>query len=150
MTEHDDAASAPDENGRFPSQVDDLLRAGRKIEAIKLLRQLQGLDLRDAKSAAERRAVELGIQSKPSPCFVATVAFGGPFEREVCALRRLRDERLVLSAPGRLFIRAYNRFGPVLAEWIQPRPAARVACRYLLRPLARLVDRVSDPGRRSS
>jgi ribosomal protein L7/L12 len=41
-------------------RIDDLIRAGRKIEAIKEYRALHGVDLKAAKDAVEARARELG------------------------------------------------------------------------------------------
>lgn len=48
--------------GKPPSttEIDGLLRAGRKIEAIKQYRVLHGVDLKAAKDAIEARARELG------------------------------------------------------------------------------------------
>jgi ribosomal protein L7/L12 len=43
-----------------PAQIDDLLRTGRKIEAIKVYRRLHGVDLKTAKDAVDARARELG------------------------------------------------------------------------------------------
>lgn len=43
-----------------PTDVDALLRGGRKIEAIKLYRSLHGVDLKTAKHAIDTRARELG------------------------------------------------------------------------------------------
>jgi ribosomal protein L7/L12 len=40
--------------------IDDLLRAGQKIEAIKMYRRLHGVDLKSAKDAMDARAHELG------------------------------------------------------------------------------------------
>jgi len=45
---------------RQPGDIDGLLRAGRKIEAIKLYRAEHGVDLKAAKDAVEARARELG------------------------------------------------------------------------------------------
>ena len=43
-----------------PEQIDQLLRAGHKIEAIKAYRTLHGVDLKAAKDAIDARARELG------------------------------------------------------------------------------------------
>ena len=43
-----------------PERVDELLRAGRKIEAIKMHRLLHGVDLKTAKDAIDARARQLG------------------------------------------------------------------------------------------
>jgi ribosomal protein L7/L12 len=43
-----------------PSDIDDLLRAGQKIAAIKRYRAQHGVDLKTAKDAIDARARELG------------------------------------------------------------------------------------------
>lgn len=43
-----------------PERIDQLIRAGRKIEAIKEYRALHGVDLKAAKDAVEARGRELG------------------------------------------------------------------------------------------
>ena len=43
-----------------PERIDELLRAGQKIEAIKEYRVLHGVDLKTAKDAIDARARELG------------------------------------------------------------------------------------------
>jgi hypothetical protein len=125
----------------LPPEVDSLLQQGKKIEAVRVIRQSLGLDLRDAKNVADQRAHQLGLGRRSKACFVATAAFGGPFEAEVAQLRRFRDDRLEQSAAGRAFVRVYETFGPALARRIEHRPAARAACRAMLRPIARWASR---------
>jgi ribosomal protein L7/L12 len=43
-----------------PPEIDGLLRAGQKIEAIKRYRALHGVDLKTAKDAIDARAREMG------------------------------------------------------------------------------------------
>jgi len=43
-----------------PERIDQLIRAGQKIEAIKEYRALHGVDLKAARDAVEARARELG------------------------------------------------------------------------------------------
>jgi ribosomal protein L7/L12 len=43
-----------------PARIDELLRAGHKIDAIKAYRTLHGVDLKAAKDAIDARARELG------------------------------------------------------------------------------------------
>jgi ribosomal protein L7/L12 len=43
-----------------PEQIDTLLQAGRKIDAIKAYRRLHGVDLKTAKDAIDARARQLG------------------------------------------------------------------------------------------
>lgn len=43
-----------------PATIDELLRGGQKIEAIKCYRAMHGVDLKTAKDAVDARARELG------------------------------------------------------------------------------------------
>jgi ribosomal protein L7/L12 len=44
-----------------PATIDELLRGGQKIEAIKHYRAMHGVDLKTAKDAIDARARELGL-----------------------------------------------------------------------------------------
>jgi hypothetical protein len=49
----------PDTARPSPAEIDGLLRAGQKIEAIKMYRTLHGVDLKAAKDAIDARGREL-------------------------------------------------------------------------------------------
>ena len=73
-------------------------------------------------------------------CFIATAAFGSPYERHVKTLTEFRDNHLLTNRPGMAFVRWYYRHSPVFADYIRRRQAARAFVRTLLRPLAWLVS----------
>lgn len=126
------------EAGEGDDEVDRLLRARKKIDAVRAYRNLAGCGLKEAKDAIELRAVELGLQSRPSKCFVATAACGGGEQAEVMALRRYRNRVLKRSAPGRALIRAYERISPPVA-WAVGHHEGLAACvRWLVVRLVRL------------
>lgn len=64
------ASSSPDP---LESQLLPLLRAGRKIEAIKLCRQEMGCGLKEAKDYVELLAAKHGIAAKGAGCSSAAV-----------------------------------------------------------------------------
>lgn len=65
-------------------------------------------------------------------CFVATSAYGNPCHPDVVALRAFRDNHLIRTRAGRLFVRFYWIVGPKLAAKIcHDHPHAR-ATRYAL------------------
>ena len=79
---------------------------------------------------------------KGSGCFIATAVYGSPDAPAVLELRRFRDERLLHSAWGQLFVRLYYACSPPVAGWLRSRPGVarcvRSACldpfvRFLLR-----------------
>ena len=78
-----------------------------------------------------------------SLCFVATAAWGSPLEREVGRLRAFRDQRLLPSAFGQLFVAGYYAFGPSLAQVIAPDPRLRALSRRALAPLVALVGELT-------
>ena len=69
-------------------------------------------------------------------CFVATAAYGdNPVAEPVRTLRRYRDKRLARTVQGRLFIRAYYRYGPYGAAVVRRYPRLKPAVRFALRPI---------------
>jgi hypothetical protein len=73
-------------------------------------------------------------------CFIATAAFGSRLDPHVAELRRFRDQALMATVPGRLFVAAYNRLSPPLARLIAGHDALRGAVRVLLWPLVLAVE----------
>jgi hypothetical protein len=69
------------------------------------------------------------------PCFIATAAFGSPWQRHVCTLRTFRDQYLKSFSLGRLFIRLYERYSPPLAQTIEKHEEIRPLFRAVLLPL---------------
>jgi ribosomal protein L7/L12 len=59
MGERSGSAAGIGESPPSPERVDELLRAGRKIDAIKVYRRLHGVDLKSAKDAVDARAGQL-------------------------------------------------------------------------------------------
>lgn len=53
-------------------------------------------------------------------CFVATSAYGNPWHPDVVALRAFRDNHLIKTRAGRLFVRVYWIIGPKLAARTRP------------------------------
>jgi hypothetical protein len=67
-------------------------------------------------------------------CFVATAAYGAPWERHVSTLRRYRDSVLRPHPLGRLFVGMYYAYGRPVARVIGRSDAARAFVRGLLLP----------------
>ncbi|MBM4032898.1 MAG: hypothetical protein FJ291_14075 [Planctomycetes bacterium] len=71
-------------------------------------------------------------------CFVATAAYGTPWEANVAKLRTFRDECLLSSPVGQGFVSLYYAASPPLARYIAERPWARAATRVALTPAVTL------------
>jgi hypothetical protein len=65
---------------------------------------------------SELKAFWLSMGYKESSCYIATAVYGSYDAPEVLVLRRFRDEKLLASAFGRLFVKVYYTLSPPLAE----------------------------------
>ena len=81
-----------------------------------------------------------GIGGGGSLCFIATAAYGTPFDERIDKLRHFRDHTLTSFQAGRVFIDWYYSYSPPLAKYIEPRPIARAVVRALLVPVLLSID----------
>lgn len=68
-------------------------------------------------------------------CFIATAAYGSPFETHVKVLKEFRDAYLMPSSVGRGFVRFYYEYSPALAGVIKKHDYLRAAVRWGLAPV---------------
>lgn len=122
-------------------EIDELLRLRRKIDAIRIYRERTGRGLKESKDAIELRMVELGIQSRPSKCFIATAAFGTADEPAVRALRRYRGRVLRRCASGRAAIALYECFSPPISIVVGRSALVGAVVRRVLVPMSRWAAR---------
>jgi hypothetical protein len=73
-------------------------------------------------------------------CFVATAAYGSDMQREVAALRALRDRLRPRSAFFAAATDLYYRSGPAAAALLRRSDTARALARRLIGPLAGLAE----------
>lgn len=71
-------------------------------------------------------------------CFIATAAFGSPFEAHVKTLRLFRDQVLKTTELGRDFVEFYYTYSPAIAKWISDRDNVRAVIRVGLMPFVGL------------
>lgn len=76
-----------------------------------------------------------GASAMSSGCFIATAAYGSPFEEHVATLREFRDRHLLTNAPGRWFVEQYYEHSPPVADYIREREGLRVMVRGVLTPV---------------
>lgn len=67
-------------------------------------------------------------------CFIATAAYGSPFEKNVVLLREFRDQFLLTNIYGRWFVKTYYKLSPPAAQFIAERPYLRAVTRIVLLP----------------
>ena len=70
-----------------------------------------------------------------SGCFIATAAYGSPYEAHVSLLRQFRDVYLLPHQLGQAFVKAYYRYSPPMADFIAEHDSLRAAVRVGLLPL---------------
>ncbi|MBF0359494.1 MAG: hypothetical protein HQK49_00690 [Oligoflexia bacterium] len=68
-------------------------------------------------------------------CFIATAAYGTPFDKDLDILRRFRDEILETYSLGRWFTNFYYQNSPPLARWLVHNSWAQKPTRLLLKPV---------------
>ncbi len=74
-----------------------------------------------------------------SGCFIATAAFGSPFEENVMILKKFRDDTLSNYPAGQWFTRFYYKHSPPVAHFIDSREFAKSIVREMLRPIIFMV-----------
>jgi len=79
---------------------------------------------------------------EPSPCFIATAAYGTALHEDINVLRDFRDEYLMPNPAGRTFVKIYYNTSPPLANVIRENEGLRTAVRDgLVKPLVHITRR---------
>jgi hypothetical protein len=65
-----------------------------------------------------KKIVSKNIDNSVKDCFIASAVYGTHLNNEISILRKFRDQKLRTSILGRIFISAYERFGPMAAFYI--------------------------------
>ncbi|MBI5197683.1 MAG: hypothetical protein HZA19_03650 [Nitrospirae bacterium] len=73
-------------------------------------------------------------------CFIATAAYGSPWEPHVTLLRQFRDRFLLPHPLGNKFVDIYYRYSPPAADFLNQHPAFKPLVRMILVPFVGLAD----------
>ncbi|HJH26919.1 MAG TPA: hypothetical protein C5S37_09170, partial [Methanophagales archaeon] len=78
----------------------------------------------------------------PSPCFIATAAYGTPLHEDIDVLRDFRDERLMTNPLGRTLVKTYYETSPPIADALREHEGLRTTVREgLIKPLVYIISR---------
>ena len=78
------------------------------------------------------------VDSGGGGCFIATAAFGTPWEKHVRVLRLFRDRCLLTNTAGKAFVKLYYQISPPVAARIAQNEGLRFLTRCTLMPLVGL------------
>lgn len=93
-------------------------------------------------SSSSRSSYSSSSNTKKSEgCYIATMAYGDYDHPQVMVLRRYRDQVLLKSVHGRLFVRFYYWISPKLVKVLSGHDSINAGIR---RALDKIVDRISD------
>ena len=135
---------------KLPSQLDkeilELCKQGKQINAIKLYKETTGKGLKESKDYVDKLATSYGIRTTTNDgggsCFVATACYGDYNSLEVLILRHYRDEKLLTTYGGRLFVKLYYAFSPAIAAQLAKSAQLKQIVRtYLLKPIVKRISR---------
>ena len=75
---------------------------------------------------------------------IATAAYGTPMAEEIQVLREFRDQILMKSEAGRVFIDIYYEYSPPIAEFIKDKPLLRAKVRAILKPAILVSEQIVE------
>lgn len=91
-------------------------------------------------SAKAKTIVAVGGGGGGGGCFIATAAYGSYLEPHVMTLRAFRDNVLLKSDYGRMFVNLYYAWSPPVANIISGSPFLRFMTRMALTPLVLVLE----------
>ena len=119
-------------------EILDLCRQGKKLSAIKLYKKNTGSGLKESNDYVSQlvKANQIVMPEKTDACFIATACYGNYNAPEVLALRQFRDEKLLKTNIGKMFVGFYYVISPPLAAIIAKSGVLKTLIqRYFLAPI---------------
>lgn len=104
------------------------------------------LGLMKAKEEVEKIALENNIEiQKDSKCFIATAAYGSPLAQEVIILKNFRDNVLLKSFAGKLFVYTYYIISPPIASMVKKSDFLKtITLKYVLSPVLKYISSIKS------
>jgi parallel beta-helix repeat protein len=85
------------------------------------------------------------LVQEPSPCFIATAAYGTPLHEDINVLRKFRDEYMMPNPAGQAMVKIYYTTSPPIADMIRANEGLRITVRDgLVNPLVEVTRRLVE------
>jgi hypothetical protein len=85
------------------------------------------------------------LVQEPSPCFIATAAYGTPLHEDINVLRKFRDEYMMPNPAGQAMVKIYYTASPPIADLIRANEGLRITVRDgLVKPLVEVTRRLVE------
>jgi hypothetical protein len=89
-----------------------------------------------AMDESEQGGFGVNFSGEPSPCFIATAAYGTPLHDDINELRKFRDEYMMPNPAGQAMVKIYYTISPPVADLIRANEGLRTTVRDgLVKPL---------------
>lgn len=139
----DESFAATESVIELNKKIIELYKSGSKLAAVKFCKENTDLSLKEANDYVENLASQLNLTSQyrmtnkdTKGCFIATACYGDYNAPEVITLRLFRDQKLLKTIQGRIFIRFYYTISPPIANLILKSPRLQQFIRnHFLSPL---------------
>ena len=110
-----------------------------KLEAEKEDQQEKIVQLEAEKEAQEAKIVQLEAEQNGGGCLIATATYGSEMSTEVQQLRELRDNQLLQTESGTVFMGMFNdvyySFSPIIADMEREHPLFKEAVKLAITPM---------------
>ena len=73
-------------------------------------------------------------------CFIATAAYGSPLAEEIDVLRNWRDDYLLQSELGRIFVAIYYNLSPPIANHVRVSKVKSQITRKIIEPFVKILS----------
>ena len=126
-------------------RIIELCSTGNKLEAIKYYKGISGLGLKESKEFIDNFVIQHNITAAAGSgkCFVATACYGDYDAPEVMVLRHFRDDKLLKTFLGKVFVEFYYSISPFFATLISKSNLLKKLVRqYFLQPIINRLQKV--------
>lgn len=125
-------------------KIIELCKTESQLKAVIYCQKAKGWDLKTSKKHVDNLVAKHKIVPKGG-CFVATACYGDYDAPEVLVLRQFRDDKLLKSFSGKLFVNFYYSISPFFATLISKSNRLKHSVRlYLLTPIVSHLQRHND------